>query len=103
MLKLCPRSQRTWPSPVRTWPAHTGQRRKAATTSSAWRCSAGIGHSAGLLEHAAVDGEQRGLLVLGEALVARDRLLGLRHLRLPGGALGVRAGGQRIDHARLGE
>src|ERR1700722_20359660 len=99
MLKLCRRSQRTWPSTARTGPAQTGQRRKAATTSSARRRSAGIGRSAGLLEHAAVDGEQRGLLVLGEALVARDRLLGLRDLRLPvgvgaHGGVRVGAGGQ---------
>src|SRR5215469_9910507 len=80
MLKACPRPQRTWSSPSRTGPAQAGQRRKGATTSSGRRGSVGIGRSAGLLEHAVVDGEQRGLLVVGEALVGRDRLLGLRHL-----------------------
>src|ERR1700722_7599689 len=106
MLKACPWSQRTWPSSSRTGLAQTGQRRKAATAATAWRCAAdigagGIGRSAVLLEHAVVDGEQRGLLVLGEALVALDRLLRLRDVHLPGGSGGSGAG-RRVGRVRFG-
>jgi hypothetical protein len=56
-------------------------------------------------EHAAVDGDQRRLLLVAEALVGADRVLGLRDVLLIGRRpVRVRAGGgDRVDQAGLGE
>jgi methylenetetrahydrofolate dehydrogenase (NADP+)/methenyltetrahydrofolate cyclohydrolase len=57
-----------------------------------------------LAEHASVDRDHGGLLVLGEAGVGPDRVLGGRSVRVGAGILGlVLAGYHGVDQAGLGE
>src|SRR6266849_6605308 len=67
MLKLCPCAHRTWSAPARTSPPQTGQRRKAATASSARCRSSAMSPSApvGLAPPGAGKGTQ------GERIAAR--------------------------------